>query len=138
VKVHFLDGHLVDFRFGLAQAAEHRQRILRGARRQAGLFDNLDDVREMPVSMLLLHRNVEFGGADSAALDFLEGDGGADFERGDGVGDGGLAGAGVGQRTHQHIAANSRKGVQVTGQGHVSSWWHKLRGLVGAGAAGGA
>jgi hypothetical protein len=36
-----------------------------------------------------------------------------DFERGDGGGDGGLVGAGVGQRAHQHVAADAGEGVQV-------------------------
>jgi hypothetical protein len=61
------------------------ERVLRGARREGGLLDDLDDVREVPVSVLVLHRDVEFGGADAAALDLLEGDGGADFEGGDGA-----------------------------------------------------
>jgi len=70
--------------------------------------------------VLVFHIDVEFGGADAAALHFLEPDGGADFERGDGGGDGGLVGAGVGQRADKHVAADAGEGVQVAGQRHVS------------------
>ena len=67
----------------------------------------------MAVLLGLLDRDVELGGADAAALDLFEGDGGADFERGDGGGDGGLVGAGVGQGADQHVAADPRECVQV-------------------------
>ena len=43
----------------------------------------------------------------------------AGFERGDGVDDGGLVRAGIGQRAHQHVAADSGEGVQITEQGHI-------------------
>ena len=38
VKVHLLDGHLVDLRFGLAQPLEYRQYLLFGAVRQVRTF----------------------------------------------------------------------------------------------------
>ena len=44
-----------------------------------------------------------------------------DVERGDGVGDGGLVGAGIGQRADQHVAANSRKCVQIASNRHELS-----------------
>ena len=44
----------------------------------------------------------------------------SDLERGDGSRDGGLIGAGVGQRADQHIAANPGECVQIAGNGHCS------------------
>jgi hypothetical protein len=120
VKVDLFDGDLVDGGLGFAQLLENGERVFRGAGREGGLLDDFDDVGEVPVSVLMLHRDVEFGGADTAALYLLEGDGGADFEGCDGGGDGGLVGAGVGQRADKHVAADAGEGVQVTGQRHVS------------------
>ena len=82
------------------------------------------------MSELMLHDDMEFGGADTAALDLLERYGSANFEGDNRAGDDALLGPGIGQGTYQHVAANSRKCVQVTGQGHVSSWWHKHRAFV--------
>ena len=85
VEMDLLDGDLVDFGFGLGELLEYGEGVGLGALREVSLLDDLDDVREVAVGVLMLDGDVEFGGADAAAFDFLEGDGGADFERGDGV-----------------------------------------------------
>src|ERR1019366_574467 len=118
---HFLDRHLVDLRFGFAETAEDGDGIAPGAFGDIGLFDQLHDVREVAVNVLLLHLHVVFGGADAAALDLLERNRGTALERGDGVGDGDVVGAGVGQGADQHVAADSRKCVQIASKWHLSN-----------------
>ncbi len=86
----------MDGRFRLAELLEYREGICLGKFGEVGLLDDFDDVREMAVGFLGLYGDVEFGGADAAALDLFEGDGRADFEGSDGARDRGLVGAGVG------------------------------------------
>ncbi len=111
-------GTLVDLRLGLAQSLEDRDGIATRASRQVGLLDHLDDVRKMAVRLLFPGFDVEFGGRDPAALHFFERDGSAEIERGDGADNGVLIGAGIRQRAHQHIAANSGECVKVTSKRH--------------------
>ena len=93
-------------------------RLARGD--MAGLLDHLHDMREMPVRVGRLDVHVVLGGADAAAFDLLERNGGAGFERSDGVDDGGLVRAGMGQRAHQHVSADPGECVKITSQ------WHKV------------
>ena len=72
VEMDFLDGHLVHCGLGFAQPAEHGDGVAPGAARKLGLFDHLDDVREVPVDVRVSHRDVELGGADAAALHLFE------------------------------------------------------------------
>jgi len=54
-------------------------------------------------------------------LTFLEGNRGTALKRGDGVGNGVVVRAGVRQRADQHVAADSRKCVQIASKGHLSN-----------------
>ena len=121
MKVDLLDGDLVDFGLRLAEPLEDGDGVLPGARGNGGLLDHLDDVREVAVDVLMLHVDVVLGGADAGALDLFERHGSAGVEGGDGVDDGRLVSTGVGESADQHVAANSRKCVQITGYGHVTS-----------------
>ena len=118
VEVDLLDGHLMDLRFRFAELAENGDRIAARRLGEVRLLDHLDDVREVAVNFGFLYRNAVLGGADAAAFDLFEGDGSARIERCDGVGNGGLVGAGIGQGADQHIAANSRECVQIAGNRH--------------------
>ena len=79
----------------------------------------LHDVRQMAVRVGLLDVHMILGGADAVAFDLLERDHRSGVERVDGIDDGLLGGAGVGECSNQHVAANSRKCVQVASVGHV-------------------
>ena len=118
VEMHRLDGHLVDGGFGFAEPLEHGCGVLFGALREGGLLDHLQNVRQVAVGVGFLRSHVELGGGDAAALDALEGQHRAGFERGERIDDGGLIRAGIRQRAHQHIAADPGEGVQIAEQGH--------------------
>ncbi len=50
VKVHFLDGHLMDVRLRLAQTPENLLRALSRTRRKARRVNHPDDFRKPPMS----------------------------------------------------------------------------------------
>ena len=118
VEVDLFDGDLVDLRFGFPQAAEHGDGIFFGARGKRGLFDHLDDVREVAMGVGFLGRDVVLGGADAVPFDLFEGNDRAGFERSDGGGDGVGIRAGIGQRAHKHVAANARERIQIASERH--------------------
>ena len=110
--------------FGLAQPSEDGHGVAFGSRRKPGLLDHFDDVRNVAVGAGFLDVHLEPGSADAAALDLAKGHGGPGIERSDGVGNGGLVCARIGQRADKHVAADSREGVQVAGDGHEPLLWH--------------
>ncbi len=83
-------------------------------------FDHLDDVVQVAMRFGFLDGDTILGGGDPGPFDLFEGDGGAGLERGDGGDDGRLVRAGIRQRAHQHVAADSGKGIQVAEKGHDS------------------
>jgi len=113
VEMDLLDGHLVDLRFGFAETAEDGDGIAAGAFGDVGLFDRLDDVGKVAVNVRLLHLHVVLGSADAATLNLLKRNRGTALERGNGIGNGVLVRAGIRQRAHQHVAADSRKCIQI-------------------------
>ena len=122
VEMHVFDWHLVDGRFGFSQSLKHGRGVLFGALGQGGVVDHFQNVRQVPVGVRFRGAHVELGGGDPAALDALEGQHRAGLKRGDGIDNGGLdgclVGAGIRQRAHQHIAADSGECVQIAQQGH--------------------
>jgi len=76
---------------------------------------------EMAVGLGFLYRDTVLGGSDAGAFHLLEGDGGAHIQGCNGLRNRGLIRPGIGQGADQHIAANSRKCVQITSDRHESS-----------------
>jgi hypothetical protein len=77
-------------------------------------------VVQVAVLFRLFGNDAVLGGSDSAAFHLFEGHGGASLERSDSVDDGSLVGAGIGERAYQHVAADSRKCIQVAKKRHDS------------------
>ena len=73
----------------------------------------------MPVAMCFGNCYVKLDGRDAGPSDFFKRHYGAGFQRIDGTEKGGLARAGIGQRAHQHIAADAGEGVEIADPGHV-------------------
>ena len=121
VEVDLLDGHLVDLRLGFPEFAEDADGGALGGFGQVRPLDHLDDGGEVAMGLGFLHRHAVLGGADAGALHLFEGHDGSGIERSDGVRDGGLIGAGIGQGAHQHVAANSRECVQIASNRHELS-----------------
>ena len=61
----------------------------------------------MSVGVAWLDVDVKLGGPDAAAFDLAERHRGPYFQGGDSLGDGFPVGAGIGQRAHEHVAADS-------------------------------
>src|ERR1700687_2911663 len=78
----------------------------------------------MAVLVIYRRSHAELGGADSAPLDLFERQLGAVRNGIQNVQQRGLIRAGIGQRAHQHISTDARKGVQVTDLHGVSGNIH--------------
>jgi len=121
MKMHAFEGHLVYGGLHLAEALEHSRGILSRTFGQCSFFDQLQNVRQVPVGVRLHNGHMEFGGTDTAAFDPFEGDYRTGIERSQRLDDGGLIGAGIRQRAHQHVAADPGEPIQITQQGHNPS-----------------
>ena len=119
VEVDLLDGHLMDCGFGFAESSEDGDGVaLRAARRDRAfsiIFTMCERWRCFLVSGTAT-RNLVAPMPQRFTFS-KETDAPASSEC-DGVGDGGLVGAGIGQRADQHVAANSRECVQIASNGH--------------------
>src|SRR5437660_12572022 len=108
-----LNGYLMDRRFGLTEFSEDGDGVVPRALPEIRGFDHLDYVGKVAVLLLLFGGHVKFGGADAAALHFLERDGCTGVERMNGARDGVAVSPGIRQSTDDHIAAKPGKGVEI-------------------------
>src|ERR1039458_5733722 len=114
VEMDFFNGHMVDRRFRFSQPLKNSHGVPCRPLRKAGLLDDFDDVREVAMRALFARLDVVARRADPASPDFLKRDRGPDLERPDGIPDRLSIRAGIRQRAHQHIAADSRECVQIS------------------------
>src|SRR5689334_14616948 len=104
-----LDRLLVDLGFGFAKLAEYCYGVRAGRFGEIARLDELFDVREVPMRTAFARGYMVFRGGDAGALDLFERHRGPGGEGMDGIRDGVLVGAGIGQRAHEHVAADPRK-----------------------------
>ncbi len=103
----------MDGGLGLSQALEHGGGIGLHPLRQLRRLDHGQDMRQVTVLLGLDRANAELGGADAAAHGLLELKLRAGLKRRQALDDAFGAGARVGERAHQHVAADSGECVQV-------------------------
>jgi hypothetical protein len=123
-----LDGHLVDRGLGLSKALKDCGGMGFRAGRKISFLDHAQDVVEVAVFFGFRDLDVKLKRTNAASFDGLERYVGPNVERMDGAGDRGRVGPGVGQGANQHVAAKSRKCVQIA-ELHESRLWQMSWGL---------
>jgi len=115
VEMNFFDGDIVDFSFGLAEAAEDFAGVFGGARSERCAVDHFQDVRKMAMMMRVASFDVNFCGGNGFAFDAFGGDGPAvEMELAQLGFEGGEFEAGVDEGAENHVAADAGETVEVS------------------------
>ena len=117
VEVYLFDRHPMDGGFGGSEPFKDGLGMGARALGQFRAVDHLEDMRQVPVGLLLAACDVKLGGGDPASLHLLEAKRGSGRERVERLDDSVLIGAGVGQRPDSHITTDAGKGVEIA-DGH--------------------
>ena len=109
-----LDAHLVHRRFRFTEPLKNRRRVGLGPRRKRGLVDHLEDVPQVPVLRGFRDLHMKFERADPAAFDGLNDTSAPASSEWMASAIAEWSAPGMSQASDQHVAAKSRKCVQIT------------------------
>ena len=107
VKMHLFHRHLVYCGLRFAEPPKYSLRIPLGAVREAGLADHLENLGQVTMRLVFLRLHPVLSGGEAVPLYAFERRRSARPKGCDRIYKRVLVGAGIGQRAHQHIAADA-------------------------------